>query len=247
VVAECRACALVYLRNPPPEEALYDEYYGVEDPDPADYRVDGPVPALAELSAINSQRVDALEARKSAGTVLDVGCGRGYFLATARHRGFDVLGIDVTERPVDYARRAFRVPAAVRTLDGILADGRRFDAVTLWHVLEHFEDPFAALREVRALLNADGVCLVEVPNLNSLKFLLARQKWEGGNHPLYHRTFFTAHTLKRAFVEAGFAKVERLQLSYRIPNRSPAYEAFKRALNVFALDAFLTVAAWRDP
>jgi SAM-dependent methyltransferase len=235
----------VYLLNPPGEEALYDEYYGEEAPDPADYRVDGPRPALAELAAINEQRVRALEKHKPSGTLLDIGCGRGYFLATARDHGFEVYGTDVTERPVAFARTAFRVDAEVRTLAELTATNRRFDVITLWHVLEHFVDPFAALREVRGLLADGGLCLAEVPNLHSLKFLLAREKWEGGNHPRYHRTFFTARTLGRAFSETGFSMVKRLPLSYRIPGRSPIYEMAKRGLNTFALDAFLAVAAWR--
>jgi SAM-dependent methyltransferase len=244
-VVQCPGCGLVYLRNPPPEEALYDDYYGEAAPNPADYRVDGPRPALAELAAINQQRVAALKERKPAGSLLDIGCGRGYFLATARDAGYGVVGTDVTERPVAYARQAFNVPAEVSTLAELSSSGRRFDVVTMWHVLEHFVDPFAELERVHALLEDDGLCVVEVPNLRSLKFLLARDKWQGGNHPLFHRTFFTAQTLAEAFVDTGFTRVERLRLSYRIPGRNPIYEAAKRALNVVALDAFLAVAAWR--
>jgi 2-polyprenyl-3-methyl-5-hydroxy-6-metoxy-1,4-benzoquinol methylase len=52
------------------------------------------------------------------------------------------------------------------------------------HVLEHFVNPYEVLAQIRSLLKNGGVCVIEVPNLRSLKFMLAKTKWKGGNHPL---------------------------------------------------------------
>jgi hypothetical protein len=82
-----------------------------------------------------------------------------------------------------------------------------------------------------------------VPNLRSLKFLFAKEKWEGGNHPLYHRTFFTKSTLENTLVKSGFTKVKRLPVSYSVPGKSAAYDWIKRISNIFAADAFLDFAA----
>jgi len=177
--------------------------------------------------------------------VLDIGCGRGYFLKTASNHGFDVHGIDISETAVQYVTEKFLLRATCETLDDLLKSNRRYDIITLWHVLEHFLDPYTYLNKTNRLLNEFGICVVEVPNLRSLKFMLSKQKWQGGNHPLYHRTFFTSRTLRDALMKTGFSQVKRSLLSYSIPDRSHAYDILKCGLNVFALDAFLNFTAFK--
>ena len=245
IVVECSACSLVYLGNPPAVETLYDGYYSTAEPSPAEYRADSGHSRLRELHAINSQRVARIQQLRQTGSMLDIGCGRGQFLKIANDHGFQTYGIDVSEKAVSYARQEFGVRAGVRPLEELAASGEQFDVVTLWHVLEHFADPYAALRQVKQLLKSGGICLIEVPNLHSLKFILSATKWEGGNHPLYHRTFFTADMLRAALVRSGFSSVRRVRWSYSVPGRSGSYEWMKRALNMVALDAFLNFAAWK--
>jgi SAM-dependent methyltransferase len=237
----------VYLGNPPPEDRLYDDYYRASRPDPAGYRADAADPHLRELHAINVQRVARVRALAPSGRLLDVGCGRGHFLLTARAAGYEVSGVDVSEGAVGYARKHFGLNADTRTLRDVAETGARFDVVTLWHVLEHFVDPMQALESVGRVLAPGGLLVVEVPNLHSLKFVLAGKKWVGGNHPLYHRTFFTAQTLRLMLVRAGFVGARRMRWSYAVPGRSPAYERVKRALDLAGMDAFLDFTARSAP
>jgi len=244
-IVKCSNCALVYLGNPPDEGVIYERYYESSEPDSRKYRADSDDPSLAELHALNIQRAARIRDIKPSGRLLDVGCGRGNFLATAREHGFDVHGIDISDRAVAYARKEFNLKVDVATLDELARNKNRFDVITLWHVLEHFVDPFKHLLQVRSLLNEGGICVIEVPNLNSLKFRIAGNKWHGGNHPLYHRTFFSMGTLRNALVKTGFSEVRRLRLTYRIPGRSKIYEGFKAALNIVGMDAFLAFVARR--
>lgn len=241
----CSMCALVYLGNPPEEAVLYEQYYDSTEPDGTMYRADSDDPFLAELHAINIQRSARIAKIKPSGRLLDVGCGRGNFLAIARDHGFDVHGIDISERAVAYARKQFSLSVDVATLDDLAKTENRFDVITLWHVLEHFVDPFKHLQQVRSLLNKGGICVIEVPNLNSLKFRIARDKWHGGNHPLYHRTFFSTGTLSSALVKTGFSEVHRWRLTYRVPGRRGIYESCKAALNLVGMDSFLAYVARR--
>jgi SAM-dependent methyltransferase len=244
-IVMCSDCALVYLGNPPDEGLIYEQYYESTEPDGRKYRAISDDPFLAELHAINTQRSARIAGIKPSGRLLDVGCGRGNFLTIARDYGYDVYGIDISDRAVAYARKQFNLNIDVATLDDIARTENRFDVITLWHVLEHFVDPFKHLLQVRSLLKEGGICVIEVPNLNSLKFRIARHKWHGGNHPLYHRTFFSMGTLRHALVKTGFSDVHRLRLTYRIPGRSKIYEGCKAALNVVGMDAFLAFVARR--
>ena len=246
VVVKCPSCSLVYLGNPPEEEVgLYDYYHSAADPGSAEYQFNSSNRRLGELYAINEQRIARIKLLKPGSTLLDVGCGRGEFLKTAREHGYQACGIDASERAVSYARQEFGLSAEVRSLREMAVSGEQFDVVTLWHVLEHFTEPYEALRQIRHLLKGDGICAIEVPNLYSIKFVLSRAKWEGGNHPLYHRTFFTAATLRDGLRRVGFSRVHRVRWSYHVPGRSGLYELLKRSLNVVGLDAFLDFVAWK--
>ena len=239
-VVKCRQCDLVFLGNPPDEERLYEKYYDGED-DTADlYRSDSPDHALRELYHINRQRVQQVNDLKSHGRLLDIGCGNGFFLRSLHeYSGLAGAGIDVADRAVQYACREFNIDAQVATLDDLTGRGTSYDIITLWHVLEHFTDPFYRLEQIRSLLNPEGIIICEVPNLRSLKFILSNSKWEGGNHPRYHRTFFTAGTLKRTFRSADLNQVRRLPLTYSFPWRNSWFERLKLGLNYLGLDAFL--------
>lgn len=245
LLVSCRQCSLVFLGNPPNEEALYDHYHESTRINFNEYNAPSKNSDIAELYAINEQRVTQILRLKPSGKLLDIGCGRGYFLKTASNHGFDVRGIDISETAVQYAREKFFLRATCETLDDLIRSNKRYDIVTLWHVLEHFLNPYTYLSKVNKLLNDSGICFIEVPNLRSLKFMLSKQKWQGGNHPLYHRTFFTRKTLQNALMRSGFSQYKRIRLSYSIPGRSYAYEILKSGLNVFALDAFLDFIAFK--
>jgi ubiquinone biosynthesis O-methyltransferase len=100
--------------------------------------------------------------------VLDVGCGNGMaltrFLAVA---GTRVLGIDTHEPSIEYARRHVEAPGVefrVATIDALLSEERRFDAVVFADVLEHVHEPERMLAAGVQLLRPGGRVLVTVPN-----------------------------------------------------------------------------------
>jgi len=238
-IVKCKVCSLVYLLNPPEDNVLYEKYYTREDPDPNEYRNNSQDVSLSEIWAINKQRIKVLKSLQPEGKLLEIGCGYGFFLKSAAEAGYIVQGIDIANRAVEFANSKLKVPAAVSAIHELLDKKNRFHIIALWQVLEHFPNPYLALHTIRDLLHDDGICVLEVPNLYSLKFILAKNKWVGGNHPLYHRTFFTASTLRRALKETEFSHVARLHLSYTLPDRSILYECIKKGLNLIACDSFL--------
>lgn len=245
IIVKCLQCSLVFVANPPVEERIYEEYYSDREPPGEDYRYGSPEDRLAELYAINQQRVSLIGNYRLAGRIFDVGCGRGYFLKTARERNFDATGIDISDRAVSYAQREYSLNVRRATIEDVGTSDEQFDIVTLWHVLEHLNEPLHALRIVNRILAESGFCVVEVPNLRSVKFIASGGRWVGGNHPRYHRTFFTATTLRHVLLKAGFSHVQRVNISYRIPGRSMLVEATKAAFNRVAMDAFLDFVAWK--
>jgi 2-polyprenyl-3-methyl-5-hydroxy-6-metoxy-1,4-benzoquinol methylase len=244
-VIKCRNCSLVFLGNLPDEKTLYESYYETTELDFDEYSPNSNHAHIRKLFAINQQRIHWLATLKKSGSLLDFGCGRGYFLKSAADAGFAVSGIDISEIAAEFVRNRFKLNATNETLDELIHKNRQFNIVTMWHVLEHFIEPYEALQKVRALLKTGGICVIEVPNLNSLKFRLSKNKWQGGNHPRYHRTFFTGTSLRQALFKTGFSSCRRAGLSYNIPDKPYPYLILKRGLNVFGLDAFLDFVAYK--
>jgi SAM-dependent methyltransferase len=153
--------------------------------------------------------------------ILDIGCGAGGLGLTRGSRpGWRLTGV---ERDAIRAARARAGGGYERILDGSLedalprlgAEGARFDAIVFADVLEHVEDPVAALRAARVLANANALLLAVVPNVGHLS--VVRDLLLGRHDPVPaglcdagHLRWFSKTFLDEAIGEAGWtlAKIE---------------------------------------
>lgn len=138
----------------------------------------------------------------SHGSVLDVGCSSGGFLHTLikRYPGeYEVLGTDISSAPLDYAAK-MGIPVVNGDFLSHVFE-KRFDAITFWAVMEHLMDPRSFLGKAASILTPAGLCIILVPNFESLAVRLLGAKYR------YilpeHLNYFTQRTLK-AFVEHEF-------------------------------------------
>jgi SAM-dependent methyltransferase len=137
--------------------------------------------------------------------LLDAGAGRGRFVATARAHGYDATGIEPSLRGVAAAAET-GAPVAQATIEDAALEPESLDAVSLWHVLEHLEDPAAALERIRGWLRPGGALLIGVPNLASLQATLSGPRWFHLDVPR-HRVHFTAGGLLTLLRNHGYAIV----------------------------------------
>ncbi len=245
LIVRCKSCGLTFLLNPPDESAIYEDYYRIEFKG-ADYREDSPLGHLREIFEINEQRtafIKRFEEGFDDFRLLDVGCGSGLFLKSCKDAGLRGEGIDVSSNALKFARDEFGLEVFKKTTDELIGEGKRYDMITMWHVLEHIMEPTVELGKIKELLSPNGYLMVEVPNFNSVKFRLSGKRWKGGNHPLYHRSFFTSGTLRETLRKGGFRDIKRIKFSYPLSSRSFFYNLSKVMFNVFGADAFLNFIA----
>jgi uncharacterized protein (DUF362 family)/SAM-dependent methyltransferase len=154
--------------------------------------------------------------------VLDVGCGTGGFLDRARAKGFLVEGQEPSAAGL--ARSRDRGLTVHESLEPLPAG--RFDAVTLWHVLEHARDPVALLAEARRVLAPGGVVLVAVPDAGSPEARLSGARFGLLDVPR-HLFHFDRASLATALERAGLEPVawDHASLEYGPPI------SFQTALN----------------
>jgi SAM-dependent methyltransferase len=201
-LARCPACGTaVTLGESPP--ALHDT--GAYRPGtPRLHRLASPL-----LRAFDARRLALLRDHLAPGArLLDVGAGRGRFVAAAAAAGYRAAGIEPSERGVS-AARALGVDVQQAGIESAAIPAASLDAVTLWHVLEHLEDPGAALHRIAGWLRPGGALLVGVPNLDSLQARIGGQRWYHLDVPR-HRTHFTPAGLSALLSAHGF-QVHRIQ------------------------------------
>jgi 2-polyprenyl-3-methyl-5-hydroxy-6-metoxy-1,4-benzoquinol methylase len=109
--------------------------------------------------------------------LLEIGPGDGRFLESARREGWDCLGVDVSERLAEYARRRSGVDIMVGNLRQLNFPAGSFDVVNLDQVLSYVEDPMALLAEVEHVLKPGGICRIREYNPDSIAALLAGKKY----------------------------------------------------------------------
>lgn len=199
LLSRCTACGLHATSELP--EFVYDETYFTED-GTAGYNFESEF-ARAHDEARFEPELQRIEARGLKGSVLDIGCASGAFLARAQARGWEVAGVEVADFARERTSSLLGVPVA-SSLDGLPA-GRRFDVVTLHHVLEHIHEPLPFLRDGVAP-RVERLLVVEVPNFSSLASRVHGPRWRDLRLD-QHVFHYTAPVLAKLLSEAGFRPV----------------------------------------
>jgi SAM-dependent methyltransferase len=141
------------------------------------------------------------------GRALDIGCGRGWTLADLRERGWNVQGVEFSPEAARFAREELKLAVSTSGFDGSNYRAAEFDAVVLWHVLEHLPDAMPALAEVARIMRPGGVLALSVPNLASWQARLSRYAWFHLDLPR-HYWHFSAGPLVENLERLGFRVVE---------------------------------------
>jgi 2-polyprenyl-3-methyl-5-hydroxy-6-metoxy-1,4-benzoquinol methylase len=103
--------------------------------------------------------------------LLDVGCGTGWFLETARDEGYEVSGLELGRQLAQYTSQKLGIPVHTLPLTELPAI-EQFDVITLFDVLEYASDPCALLKSISDHLNPGGIGLLFTPNLDSVGIAL---------------------------------------------------------------------------
>lgn len=99
--------------------------------------------------------------------VLDVGCGNGVISRSLGQQGYNVLGIDVSDKAIEKAISLNTLPNVsfkVLSAEQLVAEGKKYDAVICSEVLEHLHHPEILLKTLYLSLSDNGVLIVTVPN-----------------------------------------------------------------------------------
>lgn len=142
------------------------------------------------------------------GSLLEIGCGNGFFLGEALRQGYaDAHGVEPSSEAVARASAAIRPRILVGVIRPGLFPAESFDVVCLFQVLDHLPDPAAVLDECFTMLKPGGLVLCLNHNVDAVSARLLGE--ESPIVDVEHTYLFGPQTLRRLFERRGF-RVERV-------------------------------------
>lgn len=167
----------------------------------------------------NISRILALKEK----SVLDIGCAYGPFLKAASDSSFKAYGTDICDDAVEYVKNELgfqAVTSAFPEIDVNKAFGKTgFSVVTMWYVIEHFQDLDSVLKKVSELVSKGGVFAFSTPNAlgvsgrrNTHNFYV--------QSPSDHYSVWDFESAKKVMAKYGFKVVKTVSTGHH-PERFP--------------------------
>ena len=189
---ECARCRTLFVSPLPDEEVLRQIYVQ------PDYHAD--VEQSADrMRAEGRSRAEILHAR-GCRSVLEIGCGAGYFLEACGELGIEAQGVDGGPAAARARTRGLTVHDA--WIDAF-EPGRAFDAVALWEVVEHLPRPVEALARLRTFVARGGALALSTPSWSGLPARVLGRRFPMITPP-EHLTLFTRAGLTTLLQRADF-------------------------------------------
>jgi len=203
---QCRKCTLRFTQDVP-DAASVGPYYRSDDYISHSNTSKGLVNRLYHMvrkqTLSDKYRLIASATRKRQGKLLDLGAGTGAFVAHMQREGWEVTGLE----PDETARERARTDNGVQLLGtdelfNLPPDS--FDAITLWHVMEHVHALHPYVEQLKTLVRRNGRIFIAVPNYTSYDARVYTENWAAYDVPrhLYHfspeamETLLEAHGLQ---------------------------------------------------
>jgi 2-polyprenyl-3-methyl-5-hydroxy-6-metoxy-1,4-benzoquinol methylase len=214
-IVKCRKCGLIFV-NPMETSFLTLDFEESEDRElkyrrmkcTAEQHGKHDEDVINQEEAIRTlhfrSRKHIIEGYLNGGNLLDVGCGRGFFLANFVGSNVDYVGVEPRRRISEEARK--RVGAKnifCGTLKEAEFPSAYFDAVTMINLIEHLPSPANTLKEANRIMKDSAVLLIETPNVDSFIPVILGSRWHAFLESEHH-CFFSSQTLTRMLNNTGF-------------------------------------------
>ncbi|CAM1369331.1 Methyltransferase domain-containing protein [Tenacibaculum sediminilitoris] len=127
-------------------------------------------------------------------TILDIGAGTGDFLKVCQKGGWDINGVEPSSKAREFAKNK-----NINLLEDLSEiENKRFDVITLWHVLEHIPNLVNYIQQLKLLLKPNGVLVIAVPNYKSFDAKHYKEFWAAYDVPR-HLWHFSRTAISKIF------------------------------------------------
>lgn len=209
-ISRCRNCGFLYT-NPRPSEQRLGSYYESEDYISHNKKSNSLINRIYKIARKFTVRskvamINKFTANKN--TLLDIGCGTGEFINEAKKNKWHINAVE----PGTLARKSAEELNGISIYEDIhKIEKTKFDAITMFHVLEHVADLNGTMKKVRKLLHKEGSLFIALPNSASWDSTHYKNDWAAFDVPrhLYH---FNQETAALLFKKHKLEVVETLPM-----------------------------------
>jgi 2-polyprenyl-3-methyl-5-hydroxy-6-metoxy-1,4-benzoquinol methylase len=214
-IVKCDTCSFQFT-NPRPPASDIGKYYASDEYISHTNKGNNPINLaykMARTFALRSKvnLINTITKNKK-GRLLDYGCGTGHFLHAITKNGWKTVGLEPDKDARNLARQQTPNSKIYKSLYNIETSEKKFNIITLWHVLEHIHDLNDTLQTLKSRLKQKGKLVVAVPNISSLDAQLYKQHWAAYDVPrhLYH---FNQEAMKTLMLKHGM----KVKKTYPMP------------------------------
>ncbi len=144
--------------------------------------------------------------------VLDIGCGTGDFLKMAQEYKWNIAGVEPDQNARKIASEKTGVEIQNNDWLNEIPD-HSFDAVTMWHVLEHVPNLTEQISTLRRIVKTNGTIFIAVPNYKSHDANHYKEKWAAFDVPR-HLWHFSQRSIKGLFEKENMKVVKILPMKF---------------------------------
>ena len=187
---QCNDCTALFTQDVPGQEEI-GSYYQAESYISHSDTKKGLVNSLYHLvrkqTLVSKKNMIVKETGLTKGNLLDIGCGTGAFLNTMKFTGWNIKGLEPDPAAREKAVELYSInPQEPGKLFELVPSF--YNAITMWHVLEHVHELHAYIKQIAGLLAPGGKLFIAVPNYTSKDAEIYKEHWAAYDVPrhLYH-------------------------------------------------------------
>lgn len=187
---ECKNCTFRFTQNVPGANGIGPYYQSenyISHSDTSEGFINKLYHKVRNRTLIQKRKMIKKITAKSTGTILDVGCGTGAFLYTMQQSGWQINGLEPDETARKKAKELYNLN--LNNSEKLFSfPAESFDAITMWHVLEHVHELHNYIKRLKELLKPGGKLFIAVPNYTCYDEKIYKEFWAAYDVPrhLYH-------------------------------------------------------------
>lgn len=189
-VMQCKSCSLRFTQNIPDAGSILPFYKNenyISHTDKTKGLIGSLYKIVRKKTLVKKRKLIEKSTGLQKGSLLDVGCGTGAFVNEMQKMGWNVIGLEPDADAREMAGKLYNLKLKDQK-ELFQLPGSSFDAITLWHVLEHVHDLSGTIQQLKLLLKEKGKLFIAVPNYTSFDAGVYKEYWAAYDVPrhLYH-------------------------------------------------------------